>query len=82
MRSGRFSGPLGRFGRPPAPSIPAASQLCPMCSRPGNRGARERVGRRELKLISEVLRQHVEGKAPKFEETLQRMVRQEIRVAG
>jgi hypothetical protein len=33
-------------------------------------------------LIYEALRQHVEGKAPKFEETLRRIVREEMRVAG
>jgi hypothetical protein len=33
-------------------------------------------------LIDEVLRQHVEGKAPKFEETLRRIVREEVRAAG
>ena len=30
-------------------------------------------------LINEALRQHVEGKAPKLEETLRRIVREEIR---
>jgi uncharacterized protein (DUF4415 family) len=33
-------------------------------------------------LINEALRQHVEGKAPKFEETLRRFVREEVRRAG
>jgi uncharacterized protein (DUF4415 family) len=33
-------------------------------------------------LINEALRQHVEGKAPKLEETLRRIVREEIRVAS
>jgi uncharacterized protein (DUF4415 family) len=33
-------------------------------------------------LINEALRQHVEGKAPKFEETLRRIVREEIQKAG
>lgn len=33
-------------------------------------------------LINEALRQHVEGKAPKFEETLRRIVREELRKAG
>ena len=33
-------------------------------------------------LINETLRQHVEGKAPKFEETLRRIVREEVRRAG
>jgi len=33
-------------------------------------------------LINEALRQHVEGKAPKLEETLRRIVREEMRVAG
>lgn len=33
-------------------------------------------------LINEALRQHVEGKAPKFEETLRRIVREEVRAAG
>ena len=33
-------------------------------------------------LINEALRQHVEGKAPKFEETLRRIVREEMRAAG
>jgi uncharacterized protein (DUF4415 family) len=33
-------------------------------------------------LINEALRQHVEGKAPKFEETLRRIVREEVRRAG
>ena len=33
-------------------------------------------------LINEALRQHVEGKAPKFEETLRRIVREEMRRAG
>src|SRR5208337_3145986 len=33
-------------------------------------------------LINEALRQHVEGKAPKFEETLRRIVREEMRSAG
>ncbi len=30
-------------------------------------------------LINEALRQHVEGKAPKFEETLRRIVREEMK---
>lgn len=33
-------------------------------------------------LINEALRQHVEGKAPKLEETLRRIVREEMRVAS
>jgi len=33
-------------------------------------------------LINEALRQHVEGKAPKLEETLRRIVREEMRKAG
>jgi ribosome-associated translation inhibitor RaiA len=33
-------------------------------------------------LINEALRQYVEGKAPKFEDTLRRIVREEIRSAG
>jgi len=33
-------------------------------------------------LINEALRQHVEGKAPKFEETLRRIVREGMRAAG
>jgi uncharacterized protein (DUF4415 family) len=33
-------------------------------------------------LINEALRQHVDGKAPKFEETLRRIVREEVRAAG
>jgi hypothetical protein len=33
-------------------------------------------------LINEALRRHVEGKAPKFEETLRRIVREEMRAAG
>jgi len=33
-------------------------------------------------LINEVLRQHVEGKAPKLEETLRRIVREEVRAAS
>jgi uncharacterized protein (DUF4415 family) len=33
-------------------------------------------------LINEALRQHVEGKAPKFEDTLRRIVREEIRSAS
>jgi len=33
-------------------------------------------------LINEALRQHVEGKAPKLEETLRRILREELRVAG
>jgi ribosome-associated translation inhibitor RaiA len=32
--------------------------------------------------INDALRQHVEGKAPKFEETLRRIVREEVRAAG
>jgi uncharacterized protein (DUF4415 family) len=33
-------------------------------------------------LINEALRQHVEGKAPKLEETLRRIVREEVRAAN
>lgn len=33
-------------------------------------------------LINNALRQHVEGKAPKFEDTLRRIVREEMRKAG
>jgi uncharacterized protein (DUF4415 family) len=33
-------------------------------------------------LINEALRQHVEGKAPKFEDTLRRIVREEVRAAS
>ena len=33
-------------------------------------------------LINEALRQHVEGKAPKLEETLRRILREEMRVAS
>ena len=33
-------------------------------------------------LINEALRQHVEGKAPRLEETLRRIVREEMRAAG
>jgi uncharacterized protein (DUF4415 family) len=33
-------------------------------------------------LINEALRQHVEGKAPKLEETLRRIIREEMRAAG
>jgi uncharacterized protein (DUF4415 family) len=33
-------------------------------------------------LINEALRQHVEGKAPKLEETLRRVLREEMRAAG
>jgi uncharacterized protein (DUF4415 family) len=33
-------------------------------------------------LINEALRQHVEGKAPKLEETLRRIFREEMRVAS
>jgi hypothetical protein len=33
-------------------------------------------------LINDALRQHVEGKAPKFEDTLRRIVREEMRAAG
>jgi len=33
-------------------------------------------------LINEALRQHVEGKAPKLEETLRRIVREELRIAS
>ena len=33
-------------------------------------------------LINDALRQHVEGKAPKFEDTLRRIVREEVRRAG
>jgi len=32
--------------------------------------------------INEALRQHVEGKAPKIEEMLRRIVREEVRAAG
>jgi ribosome-associated translation inhibitor RaiA len=32
--------------------------------------------------VDEALRQYVEGKAPKFEETLRRIVREEMRGAG
>jgi hypothetical protein len=32
-------------------------------------------------LINETLRQHVEGKAPKLEDTLRRIVREEVRRA-
>jgi uncharacterized protein (DUF4415 family) len=32
-------------------------------------------------LINDALRQHVEGKAPKLEETLRRIVREEVRAA-
>jgi hypothetical protein len=35
-----------------------------------------------LALINEALRQHVEGKAPKLEETLRRIVQEEMRAAG
>ena len=33
-------------------------------------------------LINEALRQHVDGKAPKLEETLRRIVREEMRAAS
>ena len=33
-------------------------------------------------LINQALRQHVEGKAPKLEETLRRILREEMRVAS
>lgn len=33
-------------------------------------------------LINEALRQHVDGKAPKLEETLRRIVREEVRKAS
>jgi uncharacterized protein (DUF4415 family) len=33
-------------------------------------------------LINEALRQHVEGKAPRLEETLRRIVREEVQRAG
>ncbi len=33
-------------------------------------------------LINEALRQHVEGKAPKLEETLRRILREEIKAAS
>jgi len=33
-------------------------------------------------LINQALRQHVEGKAPKLEETLRRIVREEVRAAS
>lgn len=33
-------------------------------------------------LINEALRQHVEGKAPKLEDTLRRIVREEMRAAS
>jgi uncharacterized protein (DUF4415 family) len=33
-------------------------------------------------LINEALRQHVEGKAPKLEDTLRRVLREELRVAS
>ncbi len=33
-------------------------------------------------MINKALRQHVEGKAPKIEETLRRIVREEVRRAG
>jgi uncharacterized protein (DUF4415 family) len=33
-------------------------------------------------LINEALRQHVEGKAPKLEDTLRRVVREELRAAS
>jgi hypothetical protein len=32
--------------------------------------------------LDEALRQHVEGKAPKLEETLRRVLREEMRVAN
>ena len=33
-------------------------------------------------LINDALRQHMEGKAPKLEDTLRRIVREEVRAAG
>lgn len=33
-------------------------------------------------LINNALRQHIEGKAPKLEDTLRRILREEIRAAG
>jgi uncharacterized protein (DUF4415 family) len=33
-------------------------------------------------LINEALRQHVEGRAPKLEDTLRKIVREEMRAAG
>ena len=33
-------------------------------------------------LVNDALRQHVKGKAPRFEETLRRIVREEMRRAG
>ncbi len=33
-------------------------------------------------LINQALRQHVEGKAPKLEETLRRLLREELRMAS
>jgi len=42
----------------------------------------EKVGDGYQTPISEALRQHVEGKAPKFEETLRQIVREEVRAAG
>jgi hypothetical protein len=36
----------------------------------------------ETQIIQTVLRQHVEGKTPKFEETLRRGVREVVRAAG
>lgn len=33
-------------------------------------------------LINDALRQHVEGKAPRFEDTLRRIVREEMRAAS
>ena len=33
-------------------------------------------------LINQALRQHVEGKAPKLEETLRRILREEMRAAN
>ncbi len=33
-------------------------------------------------LINEALRQHIEGKAPKLEDTLRRIVREEVRAAS
>jgi uncharacterized protein (DUF4415 family) len=40
----------------------------------------EQVGYQTL--INQALRQHVEGKAPKLEETLRRVLREELRVAS
>jgi len=40
------------------------------------------VGAGYQTLIDEALRQHVEGKAPKFEQTLRRIAREEVRRVG